>query len=83
MKKVQLAFLHHRAQDRIAIIFERDAVLNQAIRKLPELRWSKTNSCWHLPLSRKNYYDLKAALANKALVDDRLLMEHFKKVANK
>jgi integrase/recombinase XerD len=80
MKKVQLAFLHHRAQDRIAIIFERDAVLNQAIRKLPELRWSKTNTCWHLPLSRKNYYALKAALANKALVDDRLLMEHFKKL---
>lgn len=76
---MQLAYLHHRQQDRIAIIFDRDVILNKTARKLlPHIRWSKSNSCWYIALSREYYRQVVDAFSKVAKVDDALLLQHFK-----
>jgi integrase/recombinase XerD len=79
MKKVQLAYLHHKEEDRIAIIFDRDVTLNKLARRLlPHIRWSKTNNCWHVPLGREYYRLVMETFGKLAHVDDLLLLQHFK-----
>jgi integrase/recombinase XerD len=79
MKKVQLAYLHHRGRDSIAIIFDRDAALNKIARKLlPHIRWSKTNNCWYIPMSREHYRQVMEIFGKATKVDDLLLLQHFK-----
>lgn len=39
----------HRGERRIAIYFEKDKLLIERIKKLPEVRWSVTLKAWHLP----------------------------------
>ena len=76
MKIVILKPLHHREQECIGIYFENTSVLNNAIRKNAGARWSRTNKCWHVPLSKDNYNKLALALKGKAMIEQQELHEY-------
>ena len=68
MQTVVLKPLHHRGQECIGIYFEKSTVLQSLIQKNVNGKWSKTNSCWYVPLSKDNYESLAKVLKNKAVL---------------
>lgn len=79
MDTIVLKPLRHRSQECIGIYFQRNAVIQSLIQKHAEGRWSKTNSCWYIPLSKNNYQRFAKTLVGKAVlhIDDlkRYLLE--------
>jgi integrase/recombinase XerD len=69
MQIVTLKPLLHRQQECIGIYFENSAQLNGAIRKNAGARWSQTNKCWYVPLSKENYNRLALGLKGKATIE--------------
>ena len=69
MKKVILKPLQHRGQECIGIYFENTNAVNNAIRVKACARWSRTNKCWYVPLSKENYNKLFFALKGKAEIE--------------
>ena len=76
MKKVTLKPLYHKNQECIGIYFENTTVLNGAIRKNAGAKWSQTNKCWYIPLSKENYNKLFFALKGKAAIEQSALHEY-------
>ena len=52
----------HRGTERLCLIFKYHTDLIAAVRKLPNAKWSKQLSCWHLPLTKENYLLVKDQL---------------------
>ncbi|MEO6612850.1 MAG: tyrosine-type recombinase/integrase [Chitinophagaceae bacterium] len=76
MLTVILKPLHHREQECIGIYFENDAVLNGAVRKDGGARWSRSEKCWYVFLSKENYNKLYFAFKGKAVIDKSALHEY-------
>jgi len=69
METVILKPLQHRGQESIAIYFEKNPVIQSLIQKQAGARWSKTNSCWYVPLLKENYEKLCQALKELAILN--------------
>lgn len=76
MKKVTLKPLHHKEQECIGIYFEISTALNGAIQKNAGAKWSQTNKCWYIPLSKESYNKLFFALKGKAAIEQAALHEY-------
>ena len=74
-KQVVLKPLYHRGQESIGIYFDNSS-LNGAVRKLPGVKWSQTNKCWYIPLSKENYNKLFLALKGKAEIEKSALYQY-------
>ncbi|MEO6734011.1 MAG: tyrosine-type recombinase/integrase [Ferruginibacter sp.] len=66
----------HRGQQQMGICCRPDKVLNTLIRKIKGVRWSRTHTCWYLPLSRENYTTVTERLKNAALIDTEVLKQY-------
>lgn len=73
MNLVTLTALVHRQQECIGISFSNLDGLNAVIRKLPKIRWSRTHTCWYVPLSKENYGVITKALQGLAHINNRAL----------
>jgi len=85
MQTVTLNAFVHRNQECIGIYYPNTKELNTAIRKLPGIKWSQTNKCWWLPLSKENYTLVTTGIGNTAKIDSALLkifLEQRKRVVN-
>jgi site-specific recombinase XerD len=71
MKKQQIVLenLRHRNEDCIAIRFDKDFDLNNEVKKIPDAKFSKTNSCWYVPNEPAALETILEAMRNKAWVD--------------
>lgn len=76
MYPITLKPLLHRHQECIGIYFDKNTGLEKNIRKLPGLKWSKTNGCWYMPLTEAGYRQLVKLLAGKAAVDNSQLQAY-------
>jgi integrase/recombinase XerD len=65
-------FLHSNTEN-IAICFTSNNQLNGIVKKIKDVKWSHTNKCWYLPLSRENYTAIVNAFKNKACIDNKAL----------
>ena len=74
--------LLHRQQECIGIYFAKNAAINNIVRKQPVVKWSKTNTCWYLPLTKVAYDLLMLQLKDKATVDYELLKAYLIKKKN-
>jgi integrase/recombinase XerD len=83
MQNVTLKPLYHRQQECIGIYFENNSQLNGAIRKNAGARWSQTNKCWHIPLSKENYNKLFFALKGIAIIEQSALHKYLTDKKNK
>ena len=45
----------HRGEKKIRIDFERNSGVYAAIRKLPEVKYTKTHQCWYIPYTNEAY----------------------------
>jgi integrase/recombinase XerD len=76
MTQVILKPLHHRGQECIGIYFENNTTINNAIRKGADARWSQTNKCWYVLLSKDSYNKLFFALKGKAEIEQSALHQY-------
>lgn len=73
MNQVTLKPLLHRNQECIGIYFQNDSGINNIIRKISGARWSQTNKCWWIPLSKDSYNKLFFALKGKVEIEQTAL----------
>lgn len=76
MTEVILKPLQHRGIECIGIYFEKSSKLNGAIQKQAGARWSQTNKCWYVPLSKENYNKLYVAIKGLAVVEQSTLHKY-------
>ncbi|NOT52285.1 MAG: tyrosine-type recombinase/integrase [Chitinophagaceae bacterium] len=76
MQKIILKPLQHREQECIGIYFENNAAINNAISQKAAARWSRSNKCWYVPLSKENYNKLVFALKGKATIEQTVLHQY-------
>ena len=79
MPQVNLKPLHHREQECIGIYYAHAYTLNNVIKKIPGIKWSQTNRCWYLPLSKEHYNQLHVALQAKAEIINDDLKQYLEK----
>src|SRR6185436_13009036 len=71
----ELSEIEHRGEKRIAIKFGFDDVLQNAVRRFSDLKWSKTLGCWHIPDTTDNREVLKMIPADKDSVFEQARAE--------
>ena len=76
MKTVVLKPLTHRHADQIGIFFTKDTILNNAIKKIKNIKWSQTHGCWYIPCTEPGYLLITEATAGLALIDNGLLKHY-------
>jgi site-specific recombinase XerD len=76
MEKITVKPLQHRGQECIGIYFANKAKLNGALRKHTNARWSQSNTCWYLPLSKEAYNKIAFAMKGLAEIDNTALRHY-------
>ena len=71
--------LFHNEAECIGIFCRPDAALNTVLKKEAGARWSNTNKCWYVPLTKKNYELLAGVLKGKADLQTGTLKEYLQK----
>ena len=72
MKQVLLKPFFHRNEECIGIYFKNDTALNIATKKAGA-KWSRTNKCWYVPLTKEAFAKIQKALKeNTKLETDEL-----------
>src|ERR1043166_8278807 len=83
MKQVTLKPLLHHEQECIGIYFNHNSAINETIRKNAKAKWSQTNKCWYVLLSRENYNKLLFALKGIAEINQEALHQYLAEKKNK
>ena len=65
MEKVIIKQLHHRGEETIGIYFEKNAVIQNLIQKNVGAKWSRTQKCWYVSLSKMNHEAIAKVLHDK------------------
>ena len=63
MFRLVLQPLHHRGGEKIALQFTFNKELNDKVKLLPDVRWSRTHCCWYVPLTKQHYQQVTKALS--------------------
>ena len=79
MKTITLQILFHRGHECIGIFFKQDIELNTIVKTIQHIKFSKTHSCWYLPLSRATYTNLMDTLKGVANIDNVGLKDYLVK----
>jgi integrase/recombinase XerD len=79
MEIITLTALHHRNSECIGIYFANKIILSNAVRKIPGIKWSQSNKCWYLPLSKPNHTLITTALTGKATINNSQLKTYLQK----
>ncbi len=76
METVTLKAIFHNEMECIGIFSRQNATLNYYFQKKAGAKWSKTNKCWYVTCTEKNYELLCKALTGKAIVDVKELKQY-------
>ena len=66
--------IRYKKEDRIVVFFEKDAQLNDLIKKIAGARWSKTLGAWHLPDTDNNRQQFEVPLKRASLPSEEGLV---------
>jgi integrase/recombinase XerD len=73
METVTLRPLIHQQKECIGIYFTNTNTLNNAVKTIPDKRWTKTFKCWYVPLGKDSYHQIAAAFGELAQIDTTAL----------
>ena len=79
METVTLKPLLHRCAEHIALQFENNTAINNLVRSIAGIKWSRTHGCWHLPVSKENIAAIKSELNGHVHFDATALNEYLAK----
>jgi len=63
---ITLQPLYYRGQESMALYFSENKELEQIIRRMKGVKWCVPHSCWYLPLTKEQYYELSLVTNGKA-----------------
>jgi len=66
--------IRYKKEDRIVVFFEKDAQLNDLIKKIAGARWSRTLGAWHLPDTDNNRQQFEVPLKSASLPSEEGLV---------
>ena len=66
--------IRYKKEDRIVVFFEKDAQLNDLIKKIAGARWSRTLGAWHLPDTDNNRKQFEVPLKRASLPSEEGLV---------
>jgi site-specific recombinase XerD len=76
METIILKPLQHNQEENIGMYFPDIAVLNRAVRKIKKARWSRTNKCWYVPLSKEKYNEIFFAFKGLVTIEQSELHQY-------
>jgi integrase/recombinase XerD len=76
METLILKPLQHNQEENISMFFSNIAVLNKAVRKIKKARWSRTNKCWYVPLSKEKYNEVFFAFKGLVTIEQSELHQY-------
>ena len=79
MLSITLKPLYHRKQESIGIYYANSPIVNGIVKKIQGVKWSQTNKCWYLPLSKENYNKIYTALRDKSEIITEELKSYLEK----
>jgi site-specific recombinase XerD len=79
METVILKPFYHRDQECIGIHYPQNPAINQYILKKISSKWSRTNRCWYVPFTEKDYVLLLNELSGKVNLQTSAMDEYFLK----
>ena len=82
MLMITLTPLFHKGIQQIGISFNNNTALNNLLKKINTVRWSKTNKCWYLPLSKENYTALIETFKDAATINNNALRQYLQQKNN-
>jgi hypothetical protein len=78
-KIIELKPLHHRGQESIALLYDNYSLLNNIVKKLPGAKWSQTNKCWYVPMSKDSYDNICSKLNTTAIIETAGLKKYLER----
>lgn len=78
MQTITLQPLLQRCAEQMALHYKGSA-LNQLVKRIPGIKWSQGTKCWHLPFNLDSHRLLKTHVANKAELNNELLLAWLQK----
>jgi integrase/recombinase XerD len=79
MQRLVLKPLFHRGEEQIGIFFPKDKEIHEIIKRIKGIKWSQTNGCWFLPLSKASHQLIEESLKSIASIDCTLLNHYLLK----
>lgn len=73
MQTILIKPFYHRGKEVMGLCFNSEVSLNNAIKQIEGIRWSRTHGCWYLPCNRGFYTTLCSATCGLAEINTRLL----------
>jgi len=67
----------HRGADRIKIEMPFNVQINKLIKQIPDARWSKTMTCWHIPYNNKSFKLLEKLIPDIEIKEKPILQSKF------
>jgi len=67
----------HRGADRIKIEMPFNAQINKLIKQIPDSKWSKTMTCWHIPYNNKSFKLLEKLIPDIEIKEKPILQSKF------
>ncbi len=79
MENVVLEAVRHKGEEYILIRCANKKILNDAVKRLPKVRWSQTHRAWYVPLTKGAYAGVVEALSAVAAIDSSPLRAYLEK----
>ena len=79
MKTVVLEPFFHKSKEQIGIRFEKDSRLQNVMKRIWQAKWSQSNECWYVPLSRDSYDRICKAFTGKVVLNITALKQYLQK----
>lgn len=71
--------LHHRGEEKLAIIFPFEKTIDFAVRSIKGIKWTQTHKCWYVPLSKESFENVLTSLRNVGELEYSALKEYLEK----
>ena len=71
--------IHHRGEEKLAIIFPYDKTVHYAVRSIKGIKWTQTHKCWYLPLNKESFQNVSSRLKNIGKLEYGALKEYLEK----
>lgn len=79
MESIQLVPVMHRGAEQILIKCDNIKLVNDAIKKIPQVKWSQTHKAWYMLLNKESYQMIHQALHRIATLNTNELHQYLLK----
>lgn len=79
MEKITIKPIFHRGGEQAAIVFKPNASIQQALKTVPGIRWTRTFRCWYVPLTKEDCRNVYEAVKSYGSIDTTDLSAYLKK----